>query len=172
MVTEHFQEDIPMGIMEGTRGPCVSLLGAAICHHLILTERALIFWVTDRQLKRLGLLLGAWRTCQDGAVSRTSWDCVQEREVSSRTAVRPRPGDLCLSTWEEMELGWKDSPATQPPGKVSRGASILPGRTATAQDHVAVSAHKTAAGCQRTQHSWPCSSGTVHRKRQGDRVKL
>lgn len=57
MVTEHFQEDIPMGIMEGTRGPCVSLLGAAICHHLILTERALIFWVTDWQLKRLGLLL-------------------------------------------------------------------------------------------------------------------
>lgn len=57
VVTEHFQEDIPMGITEGPRGPCVSLLGAAICHRLILTEWALIFRVTDRQLKQLGLLL-------------------------------------------------------------------------------------------------------------------
>lgn len=57
VVTEHFHGDIPMGITEGTRGLCVSLLGAAICHRLILTEWALIFWVTDCQLKRLGLLL-------------------------------------------------------------------------------------------------------------------
>lgn len=57
MVTEHFQEDIPTGITEGSRGPCVSPLGAAICRRLILTEWALIFRVTDQQLKRLGLLL-------------------------------------------------------------------------------------------------------------------
>lgn len=105
-------------------------------------------------------------------MSRTSWDCVQEREVSSRTAIRLRPGDLRLSTWVEMEPGWKDSHVTRPPGKVSRGASVLPGRKATAQDHVAVSAYKTAAGSQRTRHPWPCSSGIVHRKGQGDRGKL
>ena len=46
-------------------------------------------------------------------MSCTSWDCVQEREVSSRTAVRPRPGDLRLSTWVEMEPGWKDSHVTR-----------------------------------------------------------
>ena len=57
MVTEHFQEDKPTGITEGSRGPCVSLLGVAICRRLILTEWALIFRVTDQPLKRLGLLL-------------------------------------------------------------------------------------------------------------------
>ena len=36
----------------------------------------------------------------------------------------------------------------------------------------AVSAHKTGAGGRRTWHLWPCSSGTVHRKGQENKLKL
>lgn len=79
-------------------------------------------------------------------MSRTSWDCVQEREVSSRTAVRTRPGDLRLSTWVEMELGLERFPCDLATREGEpRGASVLPGRTAiTAQDHVVCQPTKTA----------------------------